>query len=379
MAQPRAKRTRRDFTLSEKLWFLDYFDRNPHVSAKDLGQALADHINSQRSSDQVAVPGPGKSTVHDWKKISANLIAQSQQGTVHNEQSRRLRAAKFPELEQALALRFRQQEARDLPITNELLCGQAKLFDPQLNVPESFAYSDGWLGNFKKRQGIKQIVKHGEANGPNSHGVELARNAIPKIVNDGGYAAQDIYNQDETAQFWWHALQRSLATCKRAGRKQGKQCITVSLCCNATGTDKRVLFVIGKSKRPRSFPRTSQPERDWGIRYRHNSKAWMMAADFSNWVKDWNRKLQATTQKIMLIVDNAPTHMVHGVTPEQEHGRKVFPLFVLTSRLPCCPRMLLPSHSHVIKASSRATKHIGDTLCSGCWTRQTSQATKTLS
>jgi hypothetical protein len=59
MAQPRAKRTRREFTLSEQLWFLDYSDRNPLASAKDLGQVLADHINGQRSSDQVAVPAPG--------------------------------------------------------------------------------------------------------------------------------------------------------------------------------------------------------------------------------------------------------------------------------------------------------------------------------
>jgi hypothetical protein len=280
MAQPRAKRTRRDFTLSEKIWFLDYSDRNPRVSAQDLDQALADHINSQRSSDQVADPAPGKSTVRDRKKISVKLRAQSQQGTEHNEQSRRFRAAKFPELEQALALWFRQHEARDLPITDELLCGQAKLFGPQLNVPESFACSDGWLGKFKKRQGIKQIVKHGKANDADSHGVELACNAIPKIVNAGGYVAQDIYNQDETGHFWRQVQQRSLATGKRAGRKQDKQRITVSMCCNATGTDKRELFVIGKSKCSRSFPRTSQPERDRGIRYWHNSKVWMMAADF---------------------------------------------------------------------------------------------------
>jgi hypothetical protein len=52
----------------------------------------------------------------------------------------------------------------------------------------------------------------------------------------------------------------------------------------------------------------------------------MMAADLSIWVKDWNQKLQATTQKIMLIVDNAPTYMVQGVTSEQEHGLKMFPL-----------------------------------------------------
>jgi hypothetical protein len=56
--------------------FLGYSDRNARVSAKDLGQVLADHINNQCSSDQVAVPAPGKSTVHDWKKISEKLRAQ---------------------------------------------------------------------------------------------------------------------------------------------------------------------------------------------------------------------------------------------------------------------------------------------------------------
>jgi hypothetical protein len=80
--------------------------------------------------------------------------------------------------------------------------------------------------------------------------------------------------------------------------------------CIATGTGKHELFAIGTSKRPRSFPQSFQPECGWGIRYQHNNKAWMMAADFSNWVKNWNQKLQASTRKIMLIFDNAPTNLV---------------------------------------------------------------------
>jgi hypothetical protein len=32
--------------------------------------------------------------------------------------------------------------------------------------------------------------------------VDLAHYLIPKIVNFGGYAAQDIYKQDETGQFF---------------------------------------------------------------------------------------------------------------------------------------------------------------------------------
>jgi hypothetical protein len=51
-------------------------------------------------------------------------------------------------------------------------------------VPNDFRYSNGWLANFKKRQGIKQAVLHGEANDADDAGVELARKAIPKIVEE---------------------------------------------------------------------------------------------------------------------------------------------------------------------------------------------------
>jgi hypothetical protein len=76
-------------------------------------------------------------------------------------------------------------------------------------------------------------------------------------VNSGGYAAQDIYNEDETGQFWRQVPQRSLATGKRAGRNKDKQRITVSLCCNATGTDKRELSVIASPNAHALLPEPS--------------------------------------------------------------------------------------------------------------------------
>jgi hypothetical protein len=176
-------------------------------------------------------------------------------------------------------------------MTDEILREQARQFAPHSDVPNDFRCSNGWLANFKKRQGIKQVVLHGEANDADDAGVELARKAIPKIVEEGVYPADNIYNQDETGQFWRQGPQSSLATGKRAGRKKDKQRITLSLCCNATGTDKRELFVIDKAKCPRSFPKKFQPQRDWEVRYRNNKKAWMMSADFGEWVKDWNNQL----------------------------------------------------------------------------------------
>jgi hypothetical protein len=274
-----AKRARHDFTLADKVWLLDYSERNPGINATDLGVALAQHINSTRSQDQVSIPAPKKSTVNDWRKAAHKLREQWQKANPGNNKSKRQRVPKHAQLEQALALWFGQQEARDLAMTDEMLREQARQFAPHFDVPNDFRYSNGWLANFKRRQGIKQVVLHGEANDADDTGVELARKAIPKIVEEVVYPADNISNQDDTGQFWRQGPQRSLATGKQAGRKKDKQHITVSLSCNATGTDKRELFVIGKAKRPRSFPKTFQPQRDWGVRYRNNKKAWMMSAD----------------------------------------------------------------------------------------------------
>jgi hypothetical protein len=158
-----AMRARHDFTLADKVGLLDYSERNPGINATDLGVALAQHINSTRSKDQVSIPAPKKSTVNDWRKAAEILREQWQTAKSGNDQSKRQRVPKHAQLEHALALWFGQQEARDLAMTGQMLREQARQFAPRFDVPNDFRYSDGWLAIFKKRQGIKQVVLHGEA------------------------------------------------------------------------------------------------------------------------------------------------------------------------------------------------------------------------
>jgi hypothetical protein len=80
-----------------------------------------------------------------------------------NDQSKRQRVPKHAQLEQALSLWFWQQEARDLSMADRMLREQARQIAPRFDVPNGFCYSNGWLANLKKRQGIKQVVLHGEA------------------------------------------------------------------------------------------------------------------------------------------------------------------------------------------------------------------------
>jgi DDE superfamily endonuclease len=169
-------------------------------------------------------------------------------------------------LENALYFWFRKQEGRDLPVTDELLTAQAKIFgaDPTINACcVCLLKLKGLARRFQEAPQHPSFTKHGEAGDANT---------------------EDSYNHDESGLFFW----RHLPTSSHATGKKDKQRVTVASVCNANGTDKHALFLIGKSKRPRSFPKTFQTIRDLNVRYATNKIAWMTSAEFSEWILDWN-------------------------------------------------------------------------------------------
>ena len=64
--------------------------------------------------------------------------------------------------------------------------------------------------------------------------------------------------------------------------------LTVLVCANMTGTDKKQLFVIGKSLKPRCFKNVKKLP----VEYTANKKAWMASEIFKNHLLKWNRDLQ---------------------------------------------------------------------------------------
>ncbi|UYV62495.1 hypothetical protein LAZ67_2000790 [Cordylochernes scorpioides] len=81
------------------------------------------------------------------------------------------------------------------------------------------------------------------------------------------------------------------------GVKRMKQRITVLLCCNSTGTDKRRLLIIGKSAKPRCF-RNFSPH--FYCTYTSNSKAWMTSSIFQEWLLQFNKQLVSEGRRILL-------------------------------------------------------------------------------
>lgn len=100
----------------------------------------------------------------------------------------------------------------------------------------------------------------------------------------------------------------TLASEAVSGTKGNKIRLTYLLTANALGTEKRPLLVIGKSKVPRCFKKKSA--KDLGLTYYHNTKAWMNAAIYGQYLSDWSRELIQQKCKIILLHDNFAGHKI---------------------------------------------------------------------
>jgi hypothetical protein len=97
---------------------------------------------------------------------------------------------------------------------------------------------------------------------------DFIANVLPGLIE--GYAAEDIYNADETGVLMI--------------------CCNVMVCDgNMTGTDKFKLLVIGKSQKPRCFKNV----KFLPVQYFANKKAWMTSVLFETWLLKLDARLKA--------------------------------------------------------------------------------------
>ncbi len=78
---------------------------------------------------------------------------------------------------------------------------------------------------------------------------------VPEILAE--YVPSNIFNADETGLYFKGLPNRGhvLASEKAEGCKVPKDRVTILVCANMDGSEKRRLLMIGKSKRPRYFPK----------------------------------------------------------------------------------------------------------------------------
>jgi Tc5 transposase DNA-binding domain len=118
--------------------------------------------------------------------------------------SKRLKQTKHPEVNEMLELWVAKAMVDNVPVNGEILWQKWIHFANLVGVPEDerLNLSEGWLTAFKKRCGLKEFRRHGEAASSDPAHVEKERAQICELLVNYRYRLKDIFNMDETGLFY---------------------------------------------------------------------------------------------------------------------------------------------------------------------------------
>ena len=182
-------------------------------------------------------------------------------------------------------------------------------------IKETFVGSNGWWDKFSERENLGSVNLLGEAGSADVKAAEEFPEIFRKIIEEGGYSEQQIFNVDEAGLFWKMAPTRSIVkkTRKVPGLKLAKSRSTILVGGNASGDLKLKPLFIHTSENPRCLKGVKKATLP--VFWASNKKAWMKAELFENWFKDnfipqVKRfcRMKKIPFKILLLVDNCTGH-----------------------------------------------------------------------
>jgi len=134
-----------------------------------------------------------------WRTQWAEVESKGQAGS-----SKRAKQMEHPEVNEMLELWVAKAMAENVHVNGEILRQKWTRFSDLVGVPgdERLNLSEGWLTAFKKRCGLKEFKRHGEAGSSDPADVEKERARIRELIWKYRYHLKDIFNMDETGLFY---------------------------------------------------------------------------------------------------------------------------------------------------------------------------------
>ena len=208
-------------------------------------------------------------------------------------------------------------------VSEAIICEKAKQLFEELGaeVPSTstgpvkeFFGTRGWVIRFRTRTGLHSVVRHGETAIGDRDTAEEHCEKCKKIIEEGGFVSQQVFNCDETGLFWKRMPRRTYITKEETtlpGHKPIKNQLTLLFCANASGDCKVKPLLVYHSENPRAFKNIRK--NCLGILWCSNHKAWVTRSLFSEWVsevfgptvRDYLREKDLPV-KVLFVMDNAP-------------------------------------------------------------------------
>ena len=278
------KRKRQELDLKTRFEVIQFCDANPNVGKRKVAEKFE----------------CGKTQIQSILRKREEIVKDFESNV--SCKTKRCRGANHDEIDW-----FRKARSKNILVTGPMLQEKARQIAEALDLSqEDFKASNGRLDRFKNRNGIKAKCISGEAGGVSEDTVESWRERLPEILQ--GWSPENIWNMDETGQFFRALPSKSLADKSRSctGGKRSKERLTCALFVNASGGKERSI-IIGKSANPRCF-RGIADKADLPCQYFNQSKAWMEAEILEEILWKLNGRLRRENRKTILFLDNAPCH-----------------------------------------------------------------------
>lgn len=268
--------------------------------------AVIEAVTSGQSQRQVAVQfSCGRTQVSNIMAEKETILKAFRDG--RNSKAKYIvpRTLKYQELDERVYNFFLEAREKNIPVSGGLLQRQALIVSLELGN-DDFTASNGWLESFATRHQLRMANLHGESADVDPATCDQWIQNLPSLLAD--YDLDDIYNCDETGVWFRSVPTKSYIQLdeKAKGVKVLKERITILVTASATGK-KEKLWVIGRSKKPHSFPKYNSDFTHLFI-YRNNKKAWMTTTIFTEYLNWLNNKMKALKRQIALLMDNCSAH-----------------------------------------------------------------------
>ncbi|EPY53912.1 hypothetical protein SPOG_05395 [Schizosaccharomyces cryophilus OY26] len=117
---------------------------------------------------------------------------------------------------------------------------------------------------------------------------------------------KDVFVVDEIGLFWKLGPSKKVKNEQVRGIRRDKARVTVTACCNASGTEKLPLWVIGYSNLPRAFKNFKIHPENLNIKWRCTGRALMTTSIMEEWLRWFDARMEG--RKVLLLLDNFIAH-----------------------------------------------------------------------
>ncbi|XP_069792247.1 tigger transposable element-derived protein 1-like [Narcine bancroftii] len=299
-ASNKPKRPRKGISLDVKLNILRSFDAGEKLSAiaKTFGLAtstvatIRGNRDKIEASAQVATPLSARTLYFHRSEVMLNM-------------------------ERLLSSWIKDQMQHNVPLSTMVIQAKAKSLHNDLvkgggsgAQEKPFLASKGWFDRFRKRFNLH--------NG-HSDDVEAVINypcELKKIIDEGGYMAEQVFNVDETCLFWKRLPERTFISKEEKtalGFKASKDRLTLLMGGNAAGDFKLKPVLVYSFENPIALKGYAKP--NLPVIWHSNRKACMTVTIFQDWfinyfcpdVEKYCAK-HNICNKALLVIDNALSH-----------------------------------------------------------------------